>query len=648
MPRSAASAALLVVLAVAPLACRTPTQVTLTITTELPCGPKTPRTLVRVGSLGQLKKPDTVDATVCVDGRVGSLVIVPSGDKSDVVGLEVVTRDNDDPTKCNDAPGADPKEMQGCIIARRALAFVPHSELELPVDLQRACLGKTCDPSHTCVEGVCVDAYIRDSSVCFGDTCRLHAPSGGDAGVDAPPVDAPPDAVSDAADAFDADASAPITPWARAGGSTTAFGGAVAIGSDGSLYAAFSFTGTGTWDRALTAADVDAVLVKYSPSGDVIWSRQIGGDGAEVISYVLVHPSGDVLLIGRTESGVTQPEGGASLASPGGSGLLLARYTAAGGAVLARRFIGGGDYAPYGGAALDASGDLVIAQTVASSVEWDGTSVAGLGDLDFVVARFAAKDLTASKVAVFGGPAGSFTELGGFALGKDGPYLVGQYDATFAGLPAAQKADGFILALDDTFKQRWAFSTVDVGTPDSQQLGAVALTSGGDVFAVGASAAGQVRVAGKDFTGAGALALQFDAAGAFVGGKVFPTGRVVTPGGPLDEPMALALGPGGDLTFAATTLDDVPFTFDSKLAPLSTKGAGDVLLVQLTTSTSGIVATGQRLFGDSASQAVGRLVRAPNGDVVLAGTYAGTLDLGVTPPLGPGGTGRSFLARLKP
>jgi formylglycine-generating enzyme required for sulfatase activity len=81
--------------------------------------------------------------------------------------------------------------LSGCIVARRALRFLPHEELTLPIDLRQDCDGRKCSPTETCVHGKCVSATIPDPALCRGAGCPdsiLLTGSIPDAGDDGPDV----------------------------------------------------------------------------------------------------------------------------------------------------------------------------------------------------------------------------------------------------------------------------------------------------------------------------------------------------------------------------------------------------------------------------------------------------------------------------
>jgi len=189
--------------------CREPTQVTLEISTDAECT-DVRGTTIGVGKLVALEnKPAVAETAACSSsGRIGSLVVVPSGDKDEEVTIRVVTGVGKSPEACvNDG------FKGGCIVARRTMRYLPHTPLNLPIEMNVDCLDIPCEATETCFKGQCVSPKI-DPVKCDLGACRPTAGDGGapdgdvDAGVDAEPdvsVDAAPDASPDAgSDASDA------------------------------------------------------------------------------------------------------------------------------------------------------------------------------------------------------------------------------------------------------------------------------------------------------------------------------------------------------------------------------------------------------------------------------------------------------------
>jgi hypothetical protein len=141
------------------VACRTPTQVTVELTTDVDCSSGV-RTTLRVGATGA--DVDThapsVDSTACSGGRIGSLALVPSGSNEEKFAVKVVLAfRGQTPEEC-DAAERLLQVVPGCIVARREARFVSHTELRLPISLLADCDGVPCPNDMTCDHGRCVPA----------------------------------------------------------------------------------------------------------------------------------------------------------------------------------------------------------------------------------------------------------------------------------------------------------------------------------------------------------------------------------------------------------------------------------------------------------------------------------------------------------
>lgn len=174
----------LVVGALAVLSCRSPTQVTFEVTTDIACAEHRGTTLT-VGRLSEIDaRPISSTRAECDPrtGRIGSVVIVPSGDNDQEIAARFVLGIGKSPERC-----VDDGFTGGCIVARRALRFIPHEPLVVAVPLRNECRDVVCPSGQTCVRGACVGAKIENPGGCVGDGCgeEAIAAAKSDAGVDA-------------------------------------------------------------------------------------------------------------------------------------------------------------------------------------------------------------------------------------------------------------------------------------------------------------------------------------------------------------------------------------------------------------------------------------------------------------------------------
>jgi hypothetical protein len=130
------------------LSCRGVTEITVEVATDEPCA-RVRGTQIVVMSADRANPHGTV--TSDCDGRsIGSIVLVPSGALDDRVLVEVKTRlDDGGPEDCAEG-------VATCIVARRALRFLPHEPLTIGITMHAACAGKACAPGESCaIDGEC-------------------------------------------------------------------------------------------------------------------------------------------------------------------------------------------------------------------------------------------------------------------------------------------------------------------------------------------------------------------------------------------------------------------------------------------------------------------------------------------------------------
>lgn len=144
--------------------CLDPTEVTVTILTDVPCT-KLQGTNIRVGS-SDISASVAPSQTQCTaDGTIGSIVVLPNAALSNTQ-IKVVTGVGETADQC-DKDGY----LHGCIVARRSLSFVSHSKRALPITMEQSCVNVPCDEQSSCVNGACqpldridLDASAPDSA----------------------------------------------------------------------------------------------------------------------------------------------------------------------------------------------------------------------------------------------------------------------------------------------------------------------------------------------------------------------------------------------------------------------------------------------------------------------------------------------------
>lgn len=178
--------ALVAMLLIATHACRGATQVTVTVTTELPCSELrgvsiavAPDPIAAEDRAGASRFATTTHQCDS-PSTVGTIVLAPGASS---VGIVVVAGVDVESVACK------PPRYDGCVVARRRLSFVEHASLDIGIAVSRSCLGVPCDAQTSCVNGSCQSSRTQ----CEGSACG-QVPGGGDipdGGAPDQSVDAP-------------------------------------------------------------------------------------------------------------------------------------------------------------------------------------------------------------------------------------------------------------------------------------------------------------------------------------------------------------------------------------------------------------------------------------------------------------------------
>jgi hypothetical protein len=184
----------------AAVSCLDPTEVTLVITTDVQCSLDR-GTSITVGNTSEdlSSKPaltvtqDCTSASQSVDdsgaltspANIGTLVVVPSGSKSDSFAVRVVMAvdPNMSPMDCV------PPAYTNCIVADREVSFIPHTPITLPIEITVDCKNIVCSKGLTCVHGQCASEVVHVD--CPNGDCTGTIPP--DAATKPPESDASPD-----------------------------------------------------------------------------------------------------------------------------------------------------------------------------------------------------------------------------------------------------------------------------------------------------------------------------------------------------------------------------------------------------------------------------------------------------------------------
>ncbi|MBN2477368.1 MAG: cadherin-like domain-containing protein [Pirellulales bacterium] len=381
--------------------------------------------------------------------------------------------------------------------------------------------------------------------------------------------------------------------WARRiGGADDDQVRAMALGADGSVYIAGLFQGTASMgpnqesDLLYSAGADDVFVCRLSPLGDLIWARQLGGVGRELVESVALGDDGSVYTAGAFEGTVDFDPGDGQypLRSRGGHDAFLSRLDPDGEFAWAASAGGTGtDLA--GGVAAGADGVVVFAGSFENTAEirdFNGAiGLTGAGNTDGFLARLSpggslvwARSLggplhdRVSAVAVEGGCICAVGSFQGTADLDPGPAT-----ALFT---SAGDEDAFVSKFGASGKLVWARQ---MGGRDTAVATAVAVDSEHNVYTTG------VFHGTALFDPGGArIMLRAENADGFIA-KHDPAGRLSwahDAGGPGDDAMeAIAVGPGDSLCIAGAFQDAMDLDPGAEATPVESAGMSDVFLLKL-------------------------------------------------------------------
>ena len=329
---------------------------------------------------------------------------------------------------------------------------------------------------------------------------------------------------------------------------------ALAVDEAGNIFITGTFDGTVDFGGGplVSAGGGDIFLAKLTPSGEPLWSKSFGdASGPQVGTSIAVDHTGAVLIVGQYTG--TIDFGSVPLESYGGSDVFLAKFDTEGGPLWSSHFSN-------------------FATNVATSIATDGAN-------NVVIST------TSNGVLVFGGD----------------------------GLNAIDGFDVFVAKLDADGEHVWSQR---FGGPDDQYGQALAVTAAGDVT-VSASFLGSMDFGGGTLMSAGGqdLALaRLNADGDHVWSQRFGSAgdQTVRDG---------ALDPAGHLVTAGSFAGALSFGAD----PLVSSGETDVFLAMLDGEGSQVWS---KRFGDPAPQAAGSVAVDGAGNILVAGHFSSQVDFG--------------------
>ncbi len=595
--------ALHVTLGAALMGCLDPTQAIVDISTDSPCAYGVD-TGISAGLLTDIEAPiyDTRTSTCKEGGEIGSIVLVPpeDADKDAPFALKVVASLGEPLESC-----VAPEYGPHCIVARRAMRFVPQRPFHVPVHLSLACAGVICPESQTCVDGTCRNAIV-DPNDCIGaGTCEPD------------PVDVP--------------------AWQLPiGGSGLHMARDVEVGADGAVVLA------GLFDSSVQIGDetyvskggTDVFMAAYSPTGAVKWSRSFGGPRFDEVYRVTIGSDGSIVMLFQFEESLDV--GGGPMSSVGKTtDVAIAKFTAYGKLEWAIPMGGlGAEYASS--VTTDRFGNIYITGTYDKPFTVQGQTVPSYGATDtFVLSFTRTGELRWAK-----GMGSSGSESAGSIVAgtKNDVYVAGQFggkmdlNGATSVTPVGGGTDAFLARYDSSGEFQWIRTLTSEGSDDRLMEAAV---QGDRVVVTGKiSKTGTLGEMPVDTKGGEGLVASFDTSGTIQWVRLFAASGVG---------QDIAIAADGAIVIGGNTNSSA--VFGSK--PITAPGYSNAFVAVLESDDG--TPRWAKMFRSSQYSYTVSVAAAQNDFVYAAGWYANDFDNGVDVWTGPSLFDvEGFLLRIAP
>jgi chitodextrinase len=236
----------------------------------------------------------------------------------------------------------------------------------------------------------------------------------------------------------------------------------IAIGSDGSIVVAGSFTGNVAVEGSFLPTWGDLFIIKYRSNGAKSWATSFSAGGVADAAGVAVDASGNIYMIGSFFYPLDL--GGNTLTSAGNYDMFLAKYSSTGNHLWSMS-LGGLNAETARDLAIDSDGNLLIAGEFRGSLDIGSQTVTSNGNNDMFLAK-----LTSNGDVIWarnGGGTGT-DGVTSIAIGPDDSVAVTGYfqdTANFGGssMTSAGEKDIFVVEYNTGGAHLWSkrFGSVD-------------------------------------------------------------------------------------------------------------------------------------------------------------------------------------------
>ena len=436
--------------------------------------------------------------------------------------------------------------------------------------------------------------------------------------------------------------SQPAFEWVKnIGGTGTDVGNEITSDADGNVIVCGRFEttidadpGTGT-TSLVSAGGFDMVVIKFDPTGQFIWAKNVGGTGFDEFTNVECDASGNVILVGYFEGTVDlDPNAGVnSVTTQGASDLYVMKLSPEGETLWMHEITGATDEST-GGLSVTSTGHIYVSGGFNGTTNFSSSvSLTSAGENDAYVMKLN-PDGTLNWVKQIGGTsfdyawdldtytngdvvlAGRFRDVVDFNPGS------GTANATSAGTN-----DGFVLKLNSTGDYVWHNT---FGGTGFDEVWAIATDLNNNTFTYGyfsgtADLAPGAAVQNFTSNGTDDLFIQkYDPSGTMLWVKAFG-------GSELENSYDIATDSEGNVVVIGDYFNTVDFDPGAGTFNMTSLGNNDIFMLRL--DANGDFDWAQST-GATFSQAGYALFINADNDILATGTFSNVVDFNP----GPGNT----------
>jgi uncharacterized delta-60 repeat protein len=266
--------------------------------------------------------------------------------------------------------------------------------------------------------------------------------------------------------------------WAQAlGGDDEDYFQSVTVAGDGdSIAVGYTYSTDGDFPISHGGSNPDAVIARFTTTGDIVWAQTYGGDSYDSFESVAVADNGDIIA-----TGVTMSIDGDFPGTNESSDAVIARLTSTGDIVWAHA-LGGSSEDLFVSVAVADNGDI-IATGVTLSIDGDFPGTHAEDTVDAVIARFTGDgDLLWTQV--YGGNDDDFFQS--VALASNGDIVIAGYtystDGDFPGTHGEYNRDAVVARFTATGERVWIHV---YGGSGADYFSSVVIADNGDIIATG-------------------------------------------------------------------------------------------------------------------------------------------------------------------